>query len=291
MYPSGEHEFHLGESRSVVRVIPQFTRFHSRDPPNPYAINHVRNVKSQTMVDTPYSVPAASLPLWVRLSGASFFLGTAALFGRLIWEETVWTWERGPQMVGFSLAHDIGALLFLFPVLLIIWTAIVAVLSIVNIIRKKHISKARWVSLGLILSLFFLGSMPEGFWERTFIGRMAASQHAGDLLLYAAYRGDFATVQGFVSHGVSISATDRAYKRTALHGAAAKGDLQTLRYLIAKGANVNAVDRYGDSPLELAISNHNEAAAKLLVELGGKRVRGDESQRNRASRRPSSRTD
>ena len=107
-------------------------------------------------------------------------------FGRLIWEETVWTWERGPQMVGFSLAHGSGALLLLSPVLLTAWTAIVIALTIWNMIRKKQVSRKRWAALGLILSILVLGSMPEGFWQRAFIKRMAASPRAGDVLLYAA---------------------------------------------------------------------------------------------------------
>jgi len=46
---------------------------------------------------------------------------------RIAWEKTVWTWSRGPQMVGFSLMHihpglaaigllgSIGAMLWLLP--------------------------------------------------------------------------------------------------------------------------------------------------------------------------------
>jgi hypothetical protein len=228
------------------------------------------------------SRPVARLPLWVRIAGAVFSVGTAMLFGRLIWEETVWTWERGPQMVGFSLAHGSGALLLFFPILLVVWTAIVIVLTVWNIVRKKQVPKTRWAALGLILLLFALGSIPEGFWERAFIGRMAASPRAGDLLLYAAYRGDLGTVQGLVSHGVPVNATDHAYWRTALYGAAGKGDVETIRYLASKGANVNAVDRYGDSPLQLAISNHQDSAAKTLLSLGAKRIQGDEAQRKKA---------
>ena len=111
---------------------------------------------------------------------------------------------------------------------------------------------------------------------------MAASPHAGDLLLYAAYRGDLGTVQGLISHGVAVNAIDRAYWRTALHGAAAKGDAPTVRYLFSKGADVNAVDRSGDSPLELAISNHQDLTARLLVELGAKRIQGSPAQREKA---------
>jgi Ankyrin repeats (3 copies) len=224
----------------------------------------------------------ARLPVWARNVGVLFFIGSAVLFARLIWEQTVWTWERGPQMVGFSLAHGGGVVLLFFPMLLFVWAAIVIVLSVWQWIKKKNVSRRRWAGLGLIVLLFVLGSLPEGFWERVFIGRMAASPYAGDLMLYAAYRGDFGVVQGLVAHGVSANATDRADWKTAVHGAAAKGDIRTLRYLASKGANINALDRSGDSPLEVAIANHQDAAAKFLLELGAKRIRGDEAQRQKA---------
>jgi ankyrin repeat protein len=51
--------------------------------------------------------------------------------------------------------------------------------------------------------------------------------------------------------------------------------------LVSLGADVNAVDRFGDSPLEMAESHRNEAAAKLLTEFGARRIRGDEAQRRR----------
>jgi hypothetical protein len=165
----------------------------------------------------------ARLPVWSRITGVLFFVGTAILFARLIWEETVWTWERGPQMVGFSLAHNTGAILFAFPLVLIIWTTSLIALTVWNLTKKKRISRTRWVALGMIISLFVLGGLPEGYWQRAFIGRMAASPRAGDLLLYAAYRGDAGTVQGLVSHGVPVNATDRASWRTALHGGRSKG--------------------------------------------------------------------
>jgi hypothetical protein len=45
------------------------------------------------------------LPNWARI----WWWGSAplglALAARLLWEKTVWTWTRGPQMVGFSLMH------------------------------------------------------------------------------------------------------------------------------------------------------------------------------------------
>jgi hypothetical protein len=230
--------------------------------------------QSQTVV--------ARLPLWLRISGTVILVGSAMLSARLIWEQTVWTWERGPQMVGYSLAHGPSAVLLLFPFLLVIWTAAVIVLTVRSRIRKSQIAPTRWAALGLAVSLLALGELPDSFWQRVFITRMAASPRAGDLLVYAAYRGDLGTVRAFVSHGVPVDATDHADWRTALHGAAVKGDTQTLRYLASEGANINAVDRSGDSPLELAASRGNDEAAKFLIECGAKRIRGDEAQRQKA---------
>jgi hypothetical protein len=90
--------------------------------------------------------------------------------------------------------------------------------------------------------------------------------------------------EGFVAHGVPVDSKDRAYWRTALHGAASKGDINIIRFLASSGANINAVDRSGDSPLELAIANDQEAAASVLAALGAKRIQGDQAQRDKAIR-------
>jgi hypothetical protein len=51
-------------------------------------------------VQTPSALPD-SLKVWWF-----FAFPIAALFAaRIMWEKTVWTWSRGPQMVGFSLMH------------------------------------------------------------------------------------------------------------------------------------------------------------------------------------------
>jgi hypothetical protein len=58
------------------------------------------------------------LPLWFECLGAVIFVGSAILSARIIGEQTVWTWQRGPQRIGFSLAHGPGAILLIFPFLL-----------------------------------------------------------------------------------------------------------------------------------------------------------------------------
>src|ERR1700693_3623682 len=96
----------------------------------------------------------ARLPLWLRLVGAVFFIGSLMLAARIVWEQTVWTWEQGPQMVGFSLAHGFGAVLFLFPLLLVILTAVVIAVTVHNTIKKKQIERERWLALAMSVFLF-----------------------------------------------------------------------------------------------------------------------------------------
>jgi hypothetical protein len=226
--------------------------------------------------------PVARLSGWLKIFGIVSFLGSAALGGRLIWEQTVWTWELGPQMVGFSLAHGDGALLFVFPFLLILWIAVVAILTIRSLIKKNSIRAMRWVGLSFVVSLFVLMELPSGYWERLFASRMAASPRAGDLVMYAAAQGDLGTVKALISHGVRVDSTDRHTWRTGLHAAAHAGDLATVRYLVSMGANVNALDRSGDSPAELAAETQHEDVVMFLTEHGATRIRGDAAQHEKA---------
>jgi hypothetical protein len=228
-------------------------------------------------------VPAARVRWWLLALGAIPIIGTALLAGRLIWEQTVWTWERGPQMVGFSLAHGSGAVLLLAPFLLALWAVVTLVLIVLALVKKKRIDTPTWLAFGLAVLLFGLLSAPSGVWQRLFIRQMASSPRAGDLLIYAAYDRDFRTVKAMVSHGVSIRATDHLEWRTALHAASIAGDLRIIQFLVSNGADVNALDRAGDSPAELAISRGHQGCSTFLEEHGGKRIRGDEAQHRKAS--------
>lgn len=55
---------------------------------------------SNEMLQSPIVINRLSL--FLRVSGLILFIGTVTLAARLIWEQTVWTWERGPQMIGYS---------------------------------------------------------------------------------------------------------------------------------------------------------------------------------------------
>ncbi len=222
------------------------------------------------------------LPRWLLIAGYVILIGSAGLTCRLIWEQTVWTWSRGPQMVGFSLLHGGGAILILFPILLIIWFLSVIILTIWHLIKRQSIAKFTWAVMGCAAIILILLQLPYGFWQRLFINRLAIGQYAGEFLTYAAATGDLSTVKALVEHGVPVDITNREGK-TGLHTAAVEGQTKVIDFLISKGANVNAIDRWGDSPLEIAISEKHNEAAKLLTDNGAQRIRGDEQTRQKAA--------
>jgi hypothetical protein len=185
-------------------------------------------------------------------------------------------------MVGFSLAHGVGAILFFAPILLVLWTAAALVMIVIDLVKRRKLDTATFAGFGISLLLFGLLSVPAGIWQRLFIRQMVSSPRVGDLIVYAANHRDFRTVQAMLSHGVSVSVTDHHEWRTALHAAAIAGNLRTIQLLVSMGANVNALDRAGDSPTELAASQRHNDCVAFLEEHGGKRIRGDEAQHQKA---------
>jgi hypothetical protein len=209
-------------------------------------------------------------------------LSSALLAGRLIWEMTLLTWERGPQMIGFSLAHGAGALLFFAPVGLLLWILACLCTAIAWKIRKKNVQRETWIALGAAALVFMILLIPSNFWDRIFAGKLASSSHSAEFLIHAAGSGEQGIVKALVDRGISPNATDRE-GNTALHASVATGRTEIVVYLIDKGADVDALNLYGDSPLERASENHQQQVIQILSAKGAKDIRGDEAQRQRAS--------
>lgn len=99
---------------------------------------------------------------WLLILGALPLIGAALLAGRMVWEQTVWTWERGPQMIGFALVHGSGAILLLAPFLLILWMIIALVMIVVNLVRKHIIDTPTLIAFGFSLLLLGIMLVPSG---------------------------------------------------------------------------------------------------------------------------------
>jgi hypothetical protein len=197
---------------------------------------------------------------------------------RLAWEQTVWSWAGGPQMVGFSLVHSgLGAPLLLGTFVGLAWLLAVVIAGIVTRSLGGRLLLAEVAAYALAWAVI---SAPYGFWQRLFISKFTPAQ-AVDFFTYAAATGDVKTVKAFLARGVPIDAQGR--NGTALHGAAVEGELAVIEYLIGRGADVNAINAYGDSPLASAMHARKRASETqaLLIKHGARLVRGTEEQRNR----------
>lgn len=195
----------------------------------------------------------------------------------IVWEQTALSWQRGPQMVGFSLMHSgTGALLLLVVFAGIAWAlaALIAAAVTRSLPRKTLVLLAAY---GLAMGLL---SVPYGFWQRLFISKFPPAQ-ACAFSAYAAGGGDVKTVRAFVEHGAGVNCMDR--NGTPLHAAAARGQLEVIEYLVARGADVNALDPFGDSVLAVAMQADSRQAETqaLLARHGARLVRGSKEQHDR----------
>ena len=77
-----------------------------------------------------------------------------------------------------------------------------------------------------------------------------------------------------------------ASSRTALHLASGEGNHEVVKLLCERGANVNAEDRWGNRPLDDAVSSKHRKCADILAEHGAEHgakqlLLGDSSSRRR----------
>jgi hypothetical protein len=219
-------------------------------------------------------------PRWLIATGVPLTVAVGVLAVRLIWEQTLLSWNRGPQMVGFSLTHSgVGVLLFVALILAFFW--FVAMLVFIGI-RRRVGGKLALVTVSICaLSLAAL-SIPYSWWQTAFASRLAAGPYAADFLVHSAADGQERLVKAFLAHGVPVdSRTLRG--TTALHAAAMAGQLDLVQLLIARGADINAVNRYGNSPLANAEASGQEEVAAFLRERGAQFIRGTDEQHRRAS--------
>lgn len=214
------------------------------------------------------TLPKSLVVIGIPIVAASLFLAA-----RLVWEQTVWTWNSGLQMVGFSLMHSgPGAILLLVLYGGVLWAAAVLIAMAV----KRSLGGAWPVALLLAYGVAWGAvATPYGFWQRLFLDRYLP-ERAGELFTYAAATGDLKTVEAMLAHGVDINVQGRY--GTALHGATVENNREMMGFLIGRGANVNALNAYGDSPLGYATEATKETR-DLLLKHGGQYIRGSEEKR------------
>ena len=188
-------------------------------------------------------------PRWIQKLLIVALPGTAALALRLMYEQTVMTWQDGEQMVGFSLAH---AYFFLFlPMLLSVFLGCIGVLAVLSIslarwLRGLPTPKWNWLAAFALCICIGLMSVPYEVWMDTTIRLLGSGRHGESLLMTAAADGKLPLAKVLVEHGVSANTT--AGGSTALDVACESRSVGVARLLLANGADINRAPNCANIP-------------------------------------------
>src|SRR5688572_29994007 len=110
-----------------------------------------------------------TLPKILVLAGVPFVAAAAFLAARLVWEQTVWSWNDGLQNVGFSLLHSgLGGILILATGVGVLW---VVALLIAMIVKRSF--GGSWPLALLATYVVACGAIatPYSFWQRVFLDK------------------------------------------------------------------------------------------------------------------------
>jgi hypothetical protein len=200
---------------------------------------------------------------------------------RFLWEETILTWEKGPQNVGYSMAHGDYALILLCPFILLGWFMIGFAKAAIISVKRRSFDRVSfgWLIPAAAILVTFLS--PQAWWDTLFANRLVSSPYRIDFLINGASSGELRVVNRLLDMGVPPG-SQGIMGDTALHAAARTGDTRMLSTVLAHGAPVNLLNLSRDSALQVAIENHKQAAASFLRERGGLAIRGTEKEHQQA---------
>lgn len=240
------------------------------------------------------------MPRSVRVLGWLLFPGAFMIGSRFLWEETFLTWERGPQMVGFSILHTGGPLVLvalLCLLLLQIWLVLAVVILVWGAVRGRRPTRGDVTQLVVVGATLALFMVPYPFWQWVGVRLYGPGAHAGSYLVGAAAQGDvrlvnellgksvpvdarepngstalsgaavggqLRMVQLLLERGADVNSINGVLGRTALMNAAEMGHVDVARYLLARGADPELRDANGQTAREIAVSNRRSDVAAVL---------------------------
>jgi hypothetical protein len=106
----------------------------------------------------PGALPKFLRVWWVSASPFAFLFA-----GRILWEKTIWTWSRGPQMVGFALWHIHPSFAFagvLCSFAVALWLLITVPYAIVH---RRDIEPWDWLMMAGSVMVIVALAIPDAF--------------------------------------------------------------------------------------------------------------------------------
>lgn len=180
-------------------------------------------------------------------------LGASALFAAEdVYEQTLLTQAHGPQMLGFTLAHEhIGFLLLgsAGTLGLYLWSAIFLIAFVY--LRIKHGQKAsptEWLQLGASVFVLLVFWIPYDWWQFSTVQLAGPGPRASNQLTAAASSGHRYLVDALLKSGLKVDSLDTE-THTALGRACSAERKEMADYLINRGAKLDSAPecrRYSD---------------------------------------------
>ena len=106
----------------------------------------------------PGALPSFLKVWWVSASPFAFLFAA-----RILWEKTIWTWSRGPQMVGFALWHIHPGFAFvgiLCCFAIALWLLIAIPCAI---IRRRDLESWDWLIIAASAMVIIALAIPDAF--------------------------------------------------------------------------------------------------------------------------------
>jgi hypothetical protein len=123
----------------------------------------------------------------------------------MVYENTILSWERGPQMIGFTLFHTVGIVLLPAALASAIWCA----WAILTPIFTKRWNLGNIGGVVAIIFLLGIASLSYGFWVGAFAKRIASGPYAVEFLVYMAGLGEQSAVGSLLDAGVPINESNK----------------------------------------------------------------------------------
>jgi hypothetical protein len=192
----------------------------------------------------------------------------APFVGRIVYEETILTWNNGPQMVGFALAHGAAPLILIAGFLGLPCGLLWMLVSLVLLFRRKfRVPAFDWLPMVLLSSLFAILLIPYETWEELVVRTLGPGAHGGQFLVQAAAQDNQRFVELLLGKGYDINFETGG--TTPLSGASNGGHEKMVRFLISKGADLNRKNGIsGESALMSAAEMGQLGAVKVLLNNG-----------------------
>ena len=180
-------------------------------------------------------------------------LGASALFAaEAVYEQTLLTQTHGPQMLGFTLAHEhIGFLLLgsAGTLGLYVWSAIFLIaFGYLRMKRGRKASTTEWLQLGASVFVLLMFWIPYEWWQFSTIRLAGPGSRASNQLTAAAFSGHRYLVDVLLRGGLKVDSPDTD-RHTALATACSAARKEMADYLISRGAKLDSAPecrRYSD---------------------------------------------